>query len=93
MYINNYNKNLFHNTIIINLSKLVITNTNILNTNINLNKIDFKKNFLFENNSNLESCKYCNKTIYKHFDAILDSGANRHIFNNFNYLSNCKNAT
>ena len=71
MYINN-NKNLFHNTIIINLSKLVISNTNILNTNINLNKIDFKKNFLFNNNSNLETCKYCNKTIYKHFDAILD---------------------
>ena len=48
---------LFKNNIIVNLNKIVITNTNILNTNINLNKIDFKKNFLFENNSNLETCK------------------------------------
>ena len=44
---------LFKNNIIVNLNKIVITNTNILNTNINLNKIDFKKKNLFENNSNL----------------------------------------
>ena len=36
---------LFKNNIIVNLNKIVITNTNILNTNINLNKIDFKKIF------------------------------------------------
>jgi len=85
--------NLFKNKIYINLSKVVKDNTNILKSNINLNKIDLQNNFSLINNSNrISSCTYCTKYIYKHFDAILDSGANRHIFSNFNYLSNCKKA-